>query len=135
VKTSQTKRAKKNRVLHILHCHLFKKEFRFMSHVARTDRKPPVNFGYFCNERSTGDFRSVYVTWCSIELGLLPSTLSSTSLLLLKPVNSNLIMSTTAAKNISTNSFGFASSKASNSQKTCHICKRLLYSFEEVLVC
>ncbi|CAF4328596.1 unnamed protein product [Rotaria sp. Silwood2] len=43
---------------------------------------------------------------------------------------------TTTTKNISTNnSFGFTSSKSSTSQTACNICKRLLYSFEEILVC
>jgi hypothetical protein len=51
----------------------------------------------------------------------------------LKPLNNNLIMSTT--KSISAGSFGLAQPKSSTSQTTCNICKRLLYSFEEILVC
>ncbi|CAF4372358.1 unnamed protein product, partial [Rotaria sp. Silwood2] len=42
-------------------------------------------------------------------------------------------MTTTA--NLSSNSFSYASSKTSAQQTTCNICKRLLYSFEEILVC
>ncbi len=66
-----------------------------------------------------------------IEVGSFPSTSYSTTL---SSLNNNLLMSTTT-KNISTNSFGFPSSRSSTPQTTCHLCQRLLYSFEEILVC
>lgn len=64
-------------------------------------------------------------------VGLYPSTVSTVQL-------NNMSTSTTTSssgKNISTNSFGFTSPKAQNGQTNCNICARLLYSFEEILIC
>ncbi|CAF3351635.1 unnamed protein product [Rotaria sp. Silwood1] len=41
----------------------------------------------------------------------------------------------TTTTNISSDSFSYASPKTLVPQTTCNICKRLLYSFEEILVC
>jgi len=59
--------------------------------------------------------------------------------LIITPDKSNPVM-TTITKTPSSNSYAYVSPKTSSSspsspQTTCNICKRLLYSFEEILLC
>ncbi|CAF3962305.1 unnamed protein product [Adineta steineri] len=65
---------------------------------------------------------------------LILPTSSPSSLLLLKTSHSRSIM-TTSSKVLSTNLSDISSIKPSTPQTTCNICKRLLYSFEEILIC
>ncbi|CAF1327740.1 unnamed protein product [Adineta ricciae] len=65
---------------------------------------------------------------------LIPPSLSRSSSVFLKSSNSNSAM-TTSTKPPPTNSYGISPLKSSTSQTTCNICKRLLYSFEEILIC
>jgi hypothetical protein len=69
-----------------------------------------------------------------VKLGLVPPILPPSSSSLVQSSNNDLIM-TTSTNGHPINSFGISSPKSTTLQTTCNICKRLLYSFEEILVC
>jgi hypothetical protein len=69
-----------------------------------------------------------------VKLGLVPPILPPSSSLLVQSSNNDLTM-TTSTNGHPINSFGISSPKSTTLQTTCNICKRLLYSFEEILVC
>ena len=46
-----------------------------------------------------------------------------------------MITTTPATKAILSTPFGFDSPKTSRSQPTCNFCARILYEFEEIVVC
>ncbi|CAM4758763.1 unnamed protein product [Rotaria magnacalcarata] len=72
---------------------------------------------------------------CTVRIQcLLQSSSSEPTSLIVTPDNSYSVMVTTVNA-MASNSFSFEPSKTVIPQKACNICRRLLYSFEEILVC